>query len=330
MTSYVNVQLASAQNDALNSPVYAKFSEVRTQAIVDDPSKYHLSVVRFAIDTSNIPLMYVPTTDKVSANPQTIFYISTKNRTSGATAQQPIVWIPQDQTAQIGTDGYYALTSVNYFLSLLNTAVVSSLVPLGLASANAPVFSYSADTQRISCAFISGFTGSFDLYLSPQLAGVLPNFSSVLTSIGYKLVVPSTGGTITQEVPNLQGFNALKTLTLISHTLPILAEGISAPTTAGLSYSGNSGGNATSLILTDFIPQTQVGYESTRQRWVFYTPSSEYRLIDLISTKPLLSIDLQVYWTDTYGVMRALTLPPNTTCSVKLMFRRKDYLLNVV
>ena len=128
---------------------------------------------------------------------------------------------------------------------------------------------------------------------------------------------------MSQEFPNLQAFNSLVNITLTTRGIPIQSEAVSIPSGSGAHTTG--AGDGTALILTDFMPTTTVGFESTRQRFVYYVPSSEYRLIELLPQSPLKVIDLQIYWTDLNGTLRPLMLRPNTFCSVKLLFRRKDF-----
>ena len=162
--------------------------------------------------------------------------------------------------------------------------------------------------------------------LIPNLNTTLSNYvtggSGINGDVWYQLNFDA-GASLSQEFPNLQGFNSLVNITLTTRGIPIQSEAVSIPSGSG-SYSTGKG-DGTALILTDFMPTTSVGFESTRQRFVYYVPSSEYRLIELLSNSPLKVIDLQIYWTDLNGTLRPLMLRPNTFCSVKLLFRRKDF-----
>lgn len=128
-----------------------------------------------------------------------------------------------------------------------------------------------------------------------------------------------------QDYPNLNNWKALNTIVLQSASFPFRAEAITAPTAFGVSSSTDSTSSATFSILTDFQAPTDVGYEY-RQGYVFYTPSGEYRLTDLMGEGGAMNaaFDLKVMWTDRYFNMHPLELPAGCNVQVKIMFRRKD------
>jgi hypothetical protein len=56
-----------------------------------------------------------------------------------------------------------------------------------------------------------------------------------------------------------------------------------------------------------------------------YSPTAEYRLIDMNSCRNLNRVDIIVYWKDKFGNMHPFELNPRNAASVKIMFRRKDF-----
>jgi hypothetical protein len=56
---------------------------------------------------------------------------------------------------------------------------------------------------------------------------------------------------------------------------------------------------------------------------LLFVPAAEYRRIDLQNDQPLTQIDIQVFWKDKLGFIRAFSLPPNASCSMKILFERK-------
>lgn len=75
-------------------------------------------------------------------------------------------------------------------------------------------------------------------------------------------------------------------------------------------------------VLTD-ISSGDLAYKPS----LLYVPSGEYRMIDLANNKqPLNTIDIQVYWQDKLGFHHPLSLSPNSSVSLKIMFRKKKYL----
>ena len=320
---YANVQLTTT-GAFPGSLTPATFYEMRTTPIISDPSKYNLSVVRFEMDTSTIPLMYV-TPGAANSLPYTIGL----KTPDGVWYYQDLTWVTQDQNAAPGTDPYNALYSIQHFVNMMNTAM-QSLVDLTSVAGFATT--YDATSQRILLQGAAETTSS-TWYLNEALWQLIPNLNTTLSTwvtggggingdVWYTLNF-DYNNSCNQEFPNLQGFNSLVNITLTTRGIPIQSEAVSIPSGSGAHTTG--AGDGTALILTDFMPTTTVGFESTRQRFVYYVPSSEYRLIELLSQSPLKVIDLQIYWTDLNGTLRPLMLRPNTFCSVKLLFRRKDF-----
>ena len=329
---YANIQLTTA-GAYPGSLTPATFYETRTTPVITDPSKYNLSVVRFEMDTSTIPLLYVA---PGAANELPYSIGVQVGGMGGSWYYQNLVWTPEDLTAKPGTDAYNALYSIEHFVRIMNTALNALSHTAGIT--NTFTTTYDPSSQRI---ILSGNedTLSNALFLNENLWMLIPNLdasrSAFVTGGGtpstsdvwYQLnwtLKPALGAYICeQEFPNLQGFNSLVNITLTTRGIPIQSEAVSIPSGTGAYTTGK--GDGTALILTDFMPTTSVGFESTRQRFVYYVPSSEYRLIELMSNSPLKVIDLQIYWTDLNGTLRPLMLRPNTFCSVKLLFRRKDF-----
>ena len=328
---YANVQLTTT-GAFPGTLTPATFYEMRTTPIITDPSKYNLSVVRFEMDTSTIPLLYV-TPGAGNDLPYTIGI--QVGGTGGLWYYENLVWTPEDLTAVPGTDAYNALYSIEHFVTMMNKAAGALALTAGVTDTF--VATYDPNSQRISLNADSATTDY--LFLNEALWQLIPNLNACRSAfvtgggtpstsdVWYQLNFtsnPYTGQYLCQqEFPNLQGFNSLVNITLTTRGIPIQSEAVSIPSGTG-SYSTGKG-DGTALILTDFMPTTSVGFESTRQRFVYYVPSSEYRLIELLSNSPLKVIDLQIFWTDLNGTLRPLMLRPNTFCSVKLLFRRKDF-----
>jgi len=77
-------------------------------------------------------------------------------------------------------------------------------------------------------------------------------------------------------------------------------------------------------VLTDFsIPFTS-GVEATNQ-YIYYTPTSEYRLIDLIGSNNLNQLTISVSWRDKYGVLHPMTLDAGANASLLIMLRKKKF-----
>jgi len=87
----------------------------------------------------------------------------------------------------------------------------------------------------------------------------------------------------------------------------------------------NAGNNANILnVLTDFQEQTLEGAIAFKPQ-LNYVPTAEYRLLDLLGNNPLSALEISVFWQDKFGNLYPLLLSAGATCSIKLLFRKKNY-----
>ena len=124
------------------------FTEVRSSPILDNPSDYFLSIVRFSLDTPGSMPMCLPqiNLDQTLATPdfpnETIYYVSMKyddGVNPAVVEKKRVIFIPQSFT-QTGTNGtpspptfpldlvnttsnYYWLNSFQFFVSMVNKAL---------------------------------------------------------------------------------------------------------------------------------------------------------------------------------------------------------------
>jgi len=144
----VNTFNPSSQLTATNQLNRLTFTEVRSSPILDNPSDYFLSIVRFSLDTAGSMPVMLPQIDldQTIADPnfpnKTIYYVSMKyNDGINPEIYQnvPVIFVPQSftQTGLAGTplpptfplnlekatSPYYWLNSFQYFISMINTAL---------------------------------------------------------------------------------------------------------------------------------------------------------------------------------------------------------------
>ena len=121
---------------------------------------------------------------------------------------------------------------------------------------------------------------------------------------------------IVQEYSILgSNWTSLRKIIIATNTIPNTNEYV--PT------KGNSGVTNSFPILTDFTPNfSQVGGET--RSIAFYYPTSQYRLVDMISDQPLSKINIKIYWEDTAGNLYPLYISPSQQINLKLAFLRKS------
>ena len=76
-------------------------------------------------------------------------------------------------------------------------------------------------------------------------------------------------------------------------------------------------------ILTDFVPNISAAAGESRSI-AYYVPTSQYRLVDLISTNPLQKIDIRIFWEDRDGNLYPLEISIFQQASLKLGFFKKS------
>jgi hypothetical protein len=169
--TYLNITIPHIEDDEKYSPSDAKFFQVRGEGLLRSPaSNYMVSVVRFSIPTTNVPIQTIPIDEqKYQTNPA----LRDINRTAygirvewdGHAYSVPLEWITQSESTEVpeptdvGKDltrffRYYSLYNINHFLDLLNTAVAGAVNQLvvndSFPVAQPPFFKFDASTELIS------------------------------------------------------------------------------------------------------------------------------------------------------------------------------------
>ena len=124
---------------------------------------------------------------------------------------------------------------------------------------------------------------------------------------------------VQQEYSTTPAWNPVKSLVFTSNTIPVIPTDVGAP----YIYNGNQiiaqSANANIISsITDFC-SSNADYRG----YINYTPSGEYRLIDMNSNTPLSDINISVFWMDRSGNLIPFYLLAGCSCSLKLMFRSK-------
>ena len=125
-----------------------------------------------------------------------------------------------------------------------------------------------------------------------------------------------------QQYSTISEWTPVSSLVFTSSTLPIVVNQLSDPklfqnnNLIQLDRPGNNFAN----IITDLTTEDQSFRGS-----LLYIPSAEYRWISLTTSQPISQIDIQVYWKAKTGKLIPFTLPSGGSCSLKILFRKKQY-----
>lgn len=339
---YLNVVFQNNNLSSTSQEQIAEYNVTKTIPILDNPSNYFVTVIRFDVPLNSIPLFIMPIVPN-QGNPNLTPFVFFVNA-SAAT----VIYVPdnndpvptQNQQTQVITP-YYFVYSFDNLIAAFNIALAAAFVAAGSPGGGAaPFIIFNPVTQLlglvVSTAFIAaGATISINLPLVNYFEGfrlifnaITNIFTFVLRNTGNNgfnlpgqtiaVATPPTSLIVSQEYTAMEYWLSLRKIVLVSNTIPISFEYIPAYDAAG-----NQTGVSTSIpILTDFVPNIEDAGQS--RSIAVYNPAAQYRLIDLLGTTPLYNIDLKILWQDKSGNYYPVFIEPGQQASVKVGFLRRD------
>lgn len=330
-----------------NDVIPAVYEENRTQAIIADPSKYELSIIRFEIPGANIPLFVMPRVISGAPPPANLHLTPLQflMKYSGTTFAANLIYVPIASNIFLPppppapvpiSNPYYWVYSYNHMLSMMNTTMATVFGQLkasfpGAPPTEPPYFIYNAETQLISMIAQKSYEGSgVDVGMNGPMLRFVRGFElsfGKIQEIGNPNVnystfnIYDTGNNsydathyeMKQEYVTLQYWNSFKNIVFITGTLPIQAEFI--PELNG------QGANNFRPILTDFEPILASAGDA--RSVLQYYPQGPYRMVSLQSTTPLTKFDVRVYWQDQENNLYPIILSPGMSLSIKFLFSRR-------
>ena len=265
-------------------------------------------------------------------------------------------------TRQDNTQGYYNLNSFQSFIQIINTGFSNALLGLkalvpAIASARQPFIQIDqqgycyiyADQSFYDSGLGVGnyieifFDNGLYTYLSSFQYDnfgngiVTPPFARFrLRVYGSPTFAPQNTFSVTdafgtystlvcfQDFVALQAWNPVSGIVFKSQILPIKPSLTGVPLILGGTAGQQQLASANVVLnLTDLVVLNQDGKQY--KPGILYTPTAEYRLIDLFGTTPLYTIDIEVEWVDNFGNSYPLLLAPGASASMKILFRKKDF-----
>lgn len=328
-------------------PSYATYNEHLTIPVLDDCSKYYCSIIRFDIPLNAVPILVFPILETQS-NPnvssliiginlggvnygQNVIYNGNTADPPPVAGSGPIYFT----NAQL-TLPYYWVYSFTSMINMFNTTIRSAVVASGsgLGVVDTPYYSFDPVTQLISLHVTEPFRASGSiLYINEPMVNYVDAFPYFFH--GYRnsggrdydyILTPSPGAPIGGPYNFIQDYNtidlwfSLRKVLITTNSIPILSEFV--PSQNPNDFGSNTGINASLPIITDFIPQLELANQS--RSIAYYYPSSQYRLVDMISETPLNKINLSVFWEDKFGNLYPILITVFQQMSIKLAFLRKD------
>jgi hypothetical protein len=208
---YYDIQLTNLENNGLAPPVL-NFIETRNIPFLYEPDKYYMSIIRFSLDTPNLPVL-IPTIQlnqpdiNLTIYSVSLQWINPLDITQVFTSTSPVIFIPQSKIApippapsvngiQYNGGNYYNIYNYQYFIYLINEAFITCFNQLNalvigaglvLPSAYYPVLSWdtSNNTAILNCDVLGYSTISnnyIKIFFNTALAQLFSSFPVIINS----------------------------------------------------------------------------------------------------------------------------------------------------
>lgn len=357
---------------------FLRFNETRTNPIIANSGEYYMSIVRFSLDTYNLP-NFICQIQPQQANPNLSIYSVTLEYTSAVGVVTPSIqsfvqWVPQNKNLPVpippnatssgfqqNNTEYYYCYQFQYWLELINaafgTAMTSLIANTGgalspLAAAKQPILTWDVTSSKAILQaqedyFNQDLAARVKIYMNPPLFALFNSFPAlnfgtqgVTLGRNHQILVADYQGINTISLPTnpvapelptiytqmFQEFSTIDTWTPVasivftSNTLPIISNQLSTPLIFNNGQISTGQGNNANFaqVITDFQTNQQVFKPN-----ILYTPTAEYRRIDMTGNTPLTNIDINVYWRDKLGQLVPFLLASGSTATIKFLFEKK-------
>lgn len=326
-------------------PIEARITEYRSEPIVINPKDYYLSVVRFNVPVSLIPIFIYPTLPSPPNpinTPDNTQYSVTLLDSLGAYHKVNLIYTYLDVVS--GPPNVY---TVQHFLDMINTALATAHTAMGgLKPATPPYITFNQETKLFALIGENGWNISTNLgifmnsklflffdYLESRFNGYNllngTDFQIMFknngnNSLSASQITPPNGSIavnpgyiLKQEQASLDKWSQVRSIIFVSNTISVKPEYI----TASPDLLQNTGDNFRS-ILTDFEPPLITG--EVFRGYLQYYPQGPYRLIDMTTDTNLKNIDFQLFWQDNKQRINKIYINHAESITVKLMFVKKD------
>jgi len=267
--------------------------------------------------------------------------------------------VQQDLTSE-----YYFIYNFQHFVLMLNNALQTAFTSLNaqvvgaggtLPSALAPFMEFNPTTAEYTLnADVLGYdsdlsiTSSIYIYFNSPLYTLFSSLesrnngygSNITNGKNFQLVVRNINNgsniyTPTAPAPSFyQSYGEYPTsplwcpiasIVFQASLVPLVPEQQSTPLVFNSDVLFGAGGNNSSIgnVLTDLQVYLTTGQEY--KPLIQYSPTAEYRLVDLIGDNPIQSIEIACFWKDKFGNLHPFQLASGCYSSMKILFRKKLY-----
>jgi len=326
--------------------IHAIYNQKFNETIIKNSGEYTIAIDRFRIPLDSIPIFIFDKTPNVYT-----ISLSYNGISSGKIGLQYITTTPN---ATPDMPEYWYVWTFDIALRMVNNAIqqafntLSTLVTLPAGSLP-PFFSIDYTTNILSSNaqvdFYDNTLGTpIKLFMNQRL---WENFGGIpIIEIGSVTGAPSNNGEDARFI-FFNTFNNIYTYGTGTHTnyykmqsaygFEILANWNHAK---GIYFISNNIPIRTEIMPTNTQNQTINNYvntlpvlcnfdmvytsESIKPSILQYILNTPYKIIDLIGSKNINNLDLQIFWYDRYNNSYPLMIRPNNTLTVRFVFMKKS------
>jgi len=361
---YLDINMINDDRTGTAPTPYLYFNENRNNPILASARDYYLSVVRFNLQTASLPIFLpqvdlTQTNPNVLIYKICLVYDGIESPVNLVWIPQDFNATPPSlplDNADINSSYYNCYSYQHFIFAIVNkgfTTAFNNLVSLcatagkTLPSNYAPFFEWDIPTLKaILDTDVLGYDQNLakpiEIYFNTPLYTLFSSFdaiyygTNVTNGKNYKInILNMDGGNIytLNSVNYLQQYqeyqtgalwNPVQSIVFTSSLLPVVSTQVCVPKIYNNNssyFNGLSNSNFSNMV-TDFTVGLTNGSEY--KSVVSYTPTAQYRYIDLTSNSPLQNIDISVYWKDNYNTLHPLTLQAQCSCNIKILFRKKS------
>ena len=359
---YYNVTISNIENKDNYSPQPIEFSMTRNQSIIDDPSKYYCSIIRFSINGAEIPILSFPIQNgQTQTNPNlgqasvTLKYLNNVQQeyliylpSSNYTAPPPPSSNPPHYTAY--DSPYYYIYEYQHYVDIINNAlqVAYSLIPHpankpGKPVCDAPYLIYDIEQQKFSMVALRDYYDNalpdnerIDIYFNFVLINDFQGFDvfwnhSTVSNNGMDvqiIIKDSNNNSYTppsEPITYPSNYLINKQQYNAITALNIFNSIIISSNTLPVDseFLSFKNNNGNNILFKTLTDFQPLLRSSGEFKGVFQYIPTIYRLLDMNSTCSISYMDLKVFWSDRYGNIRPLFQPYGSACTIKILFVKK-------
>jgi hypothetical protein len=323
---YYNIDIINGRSTSqgkINDPI-ASFSETRDVPLINDASKYKMSIIRFTMNGINDLPLFIPVIEEGQTNPnKTVYKITVQHNHIGGNVYeftQPVIWESNDSSltapsnfetqGQDATQEYYYCHTYDHFINLVNTTITYSIAQLNaLIKVDYPAFTdlippfivYNNANKKFDIYYPADNDAGFSFYFNSNLYNLLSHYPHEYNDLDevkqYRIIPRNYQGLnsitlnsvdyikIEQEAVSLGTYwSPISSIVFTSSLLPIISEGVSQP----IKFGNSNNANAVSSV-SNFEPiitdiALTLDDAYNYKDFLSYIPGAEYRFVSLTNS----------------------------------------------